>query len=377
MSGHYQICKRCIMDTSDPDIVFDDSGFCNHCTQYFEKAKRELYLNDAGQQRLDKLVATIKEKGRTAEYDCIIGVSGGVDSTMVAFLAKKKLGLRALAVHLDNGWNSELAVNNVERALKMLDIDLYTYVLDWEEFRDLQLSFLKASVTNCEIPTDHAINALLYRVAAEKGINYILSGSNVLSEGIYLPPTWGYDAKDWKHIKAVHKRFGNIKLKTFPHINAGRFLYLTFFKGIKFIPLLNYFEYVKQDAKSLLERELGWRDYGGKHYESIYTRFYQAYILPRKFNIDKRRVHLSTLICSRQITRDQAFEALDEDLYEPDKLVEDCEFVIKKLGLTAEEFEAIMSQPIKSYRDYPSNYLFLKKWPFLLKWARNIATGRT
>jgi len=377
MSEHYQICKRCIMDTSDPDIVFDESGLCNHCKRYFEKEKRELYLDDAGQQRLEKLVATMKAKARDTEYDCIIGVSGGVDSTMVAYLAKKKLGLRPLAVHLDNGWNSELAVNNVERALKMLDIDLYTYVLDWEEFRDLQLSFLKASVTNCEIPTDHAINALLYRIASEKKISYILSGSNVLSEGIYLPPTWGYDAKDWKHIKAVHKRFGSIKLNTFPHINAGMFLYLTFIKGIKFIPLLNYFEYVKDEAKGLLERELGWRDYGGKHYESIYTRFYQAYILPRKFNIDKRRVHLSTLICSKQITREQALEALEEELYEPDKLVEDREFVIKKLGLTDDEFNAIMSQPIKSYRDYPSNYLFLKKWPFLLKWARNIATGRT
>lgn len=376
-ASNYRMCVRCIMDTSDPDIQFDENGFCNHCRKYEEKVKIELCTNEEGQRKLERLVTAIKKAGEGKEYDCIVGVSGGVDSTMVAYLVKEKLKLRPLAVHMDNGWNSELAVSNVERTLKALDIDLYTYVIDWEEFKDLQLSFLKASVTNCEIPTDHAIMAILYQIAAKHGMKYILSGTNVTSEGIHLPPTWGYDAKDWRQVKGIHKRFGSTRLKSFPQLKARDFLYYTFVKGIRFVPILNYFPYVKEDAKKLLERELDWRDYGGKHYESIYTRFYQAYILPQKFNIDKRRVHLSTLICSKQMTREQALEEIEQELYEPDKLIEDRDFVIKKLGLTDQEFEEIMARPIKTYRDYPSNYLLLKRWPSLIRWTRNIATGRT
>jgi len=376
LTNNYRICDRCIMDTSDPDIVFDQNGVCNHCTKYFQKVGEELFTDGQGQARLERLIRQIKAIGKGKEYDCIIGVSGGVDSTLTAYIVKRKLGLRPLAVHLDNGWNSELAVHNVERTLKTLGIDLYTYVLDWEEFRDLQLSFLKASVANSEAPTDHAIVALLYHMASKIGVRHILTGSNIVGEGIHLPRTWGYDSKDWKQVKGIHRRFGRTKLKSFPHLSALHLFYYTFVKRFRFIPILNYFEYAKEDSKKMLQAELGWRDYGGKHHESIYTRFYQGYVTQRKFHFDKRRLHLSTLICSEQITRAEALRQMNGDSYPQNEVIEDKEFVLKKLGLSEDEFEAIMSLPVASHRDYPSHSLVFERMPNVVKLLRKIATNR-
>jgi len=368
----YQICTRCIMDTSEQEIQFDEKGICNHCKSYEERARKEVYLFEAGQKKLKRLADEIKENGKNKEYDCILGLSGGMDSSMVAYLVKK-LGLRPLAIHLDNGWNTEVSVQNIENLVKNLNIDLHTYATDWEEFKDLQLSFLKASVINCEIPTDHAIVAILYRTAAKKGLRYIMSGGNIVTEGI-MPESWGYDPKDWRHIKGIHKRFGREPLKSFPRLILFDWVYYTFLKRVKFIPILNYYDYSKKEAAQILENELGWKNYGGKHFESIYTRFFQAYILPKKFNIDKRRAHLSTLICSGQLSREQALKEIEADPYPLDLFEKDREYVLSKLGLTDKEFEEIMSFPVHSYKDYPNNYFWFENLNFFVRLAKRMAT---
>lgn len=354
----YQQCTRCIMDTTDPEISFDEKGQCNHCTEYFRLAPLYIYDGEKGDQAREALIAKIKEAGKNSDYDCMVGVSGGVDSTYVAYMAKK-FGLRILAFHFDNGWNSELAVKNVENIVKKLDIDYQTWVVDWEEFRDLQISFLKASVANAEIPSDHAFLAATYHLCAKYNIKYFLSGSNFATEGI-LPKSWGYNAKDVKHLKGIHKLFGKIKFKTYPLLGFNREFYYTYVKKIKMVRLLNYIPYVKEDAMKVIQDELGWVYYGGKHYESVFTRFFQAYYLPHKFGYDKRLAHLSTLICSGQITREEALEEMKKDTYPAELLAEDKEYVIKKLGMNAEEFEAILNAPPKSYKEYPNDEKRLK-----------------
>jgi N-acetyl sugar amidotransferase len=357
MVSEYRMCTRCVMDTTDPDIVFDGNGVCNHCHTYDRMVREYVVDGDEGLHQLDKLAEKIRRSGRNKKYDCIIGVSGGVDSTYVAYRVKQ-LGLRPLAVHLDNGWDSELAVKNIEETLKRLNIDLYTEVLDWEEFKDLQVSFLKASTPDSEIPTDHAIVALLANMAEKIGVRYIIIGNNVRTE-THLPRAWSQGHFDWKYISGLQKRFGSRPLKTFPHFN-----FFTYYRRMltqQRIEILNYLGYNKKDALRVLQDELGWRYYGGKHYESIYTRFYQGYILPNKFGFDKRRSHLSSLVCSGEISRQQALDELKVPTYAPSMQEEDREYVVKKLGLTEEEFTAIMQAPKKSYWDYPSDGNFMKQ----------------
>ena len=349
-----QTCTRCVMDTSDPDIAFDDAGVCSHCRRYERVAGQRLIPAKERTQRLDALVAEVRAAGRGKAYDCVIGVSGGVDSTYVAWLVKN-LGLRPLAIHLDNGWNSELAVANIEKTLNTLGIDLFTHVIDWEEFRDLQLSFLKASTPDGEVPTDHAIFALLYQLASRHGLRHVITGTNVVSEAI-LPEKWGYGYFDWRYIADVHRRFGRSRLKTYPRFSLTKLFYYVFVRRIRMVSILNYVDYDKATAMGVLENELGWVYYGGKHYESIYTRFYQAYVLPRKFDIDKRKAHYSNLICSGQMTREQALAALQEPTYPERLLVEDREYTIKKLGLTPRQFDDIMATPNKTFLDYRTSH---------------------
>ncbi len=350
MHDSYQICSRCVMDTTDPGIIFDEDGVCNHCRDYDRKIREEVKSGEEGRKKIDAVVKVIKESGRGKEYDCIIGVSGGIDSSYVAYTVHS-LGLRPLAVHLDNGWDSELAVRNIEAFLKKLDIDLYTYVIDWEEFRDIQLAFLRASTPDSEIPSDHAIVAILHQVADQCHTPYLVMGWNVRTES-HLPEAWSHGHLDWKYIQSVHQAFGHIPMKTFPHM--GFFTLHRAFVLHKSINILNYIDYSRNRAMKILEDELGWQYYGGKHYESIYTRFYQGYILPRKFGYDKRRSHLSSLICSGEITRNDALVDLRTPPYDQDLQVSDREFVIKKLGITEEEFEGIMELPKKRLEDYPS-----------------------
>ena len=345
-----RVCVRCIMDTTDPDIIFDAQGVCNHCRRYERIAAQRVIPPEDRERQFSLLVAQIKAAGASKRYDCIIGVSGGVDSTYVAWVVKQA-GLRPLAVHLDNGWNSELAVSNIEKALNTLGIDLYTHVIDWEEFRDLQLSYLKAATPDGEVPTDHAIFALLYALAAKHGLRYVITGTNVTTEGV-LPEKWGYGYFDWRYVKDVHRRFGKARLSTYPHFSLLRLAYYMFIRRIRMVSILNFIDYDKQRAMEVLQKQLGWVYYGGKHYESIYTRFYQAYLLPRKFNIDKRKAHYSGLICSGQMTREQALAAMREPVYPAKLLEQDREYSIKKLALSGAQFEAIMASPNKTFLDY-------------------------
>lgn len=370
MINHYQICTRCVMDTSDPEITFSMEGVCNHCENYENRKARELPEPGAAKAYLESIAATIRRDGRDKKYDCVIGVSGGVDSTMVAY-AIKQLGLRPLAVHLDNGWDAELAVSNIEKTLNTLQIDLLTYVIDWEEFRDLQLSFFKASVANVEVLTDHAIMAILFKTAARNGIKYLISGGNIVTEGI-MPPSWMYDSRDLRHISAIHRQYGFIPMRSLPHCSLPEYFYYVFIRRIKYVPVLNYIQYNKAEAKKLIEKELGWRDYGGKHYESIFTRFFQAYYLPEKFNIDKRRPHLSTLICSGQITRETALKEMEKPAYPPEMYQQDLEFFLKKMKLSIEEWNAIMDTPVRTYRDYPSNRFIFRMNPWIIRLVKYI-----
>jgi hypothetical protein len=283
----------------------------------------------------------------------------------------KQAGLRPLAVHLDNGWNSELAVKNIENILNKLGIDLYTEVLDWEMFKDLQLSFLRASTPDGEIPTDHAILAVLYKIANKYGIRYIISGMNFRNEGM-LPPSWARGYLDWRYIRSVHKRFGSKSLGKYPHLTVASFLYYNLIKRIRSISFINYIEFNKEEAMKVIQKELGWKYYGGKHYESIYTRFYQSFILPEKFKIDKRKAHLTCLIISSPtLTRDMALEILKQPAADPRLMEEDREYVIKKLGINHSDFEEIMNAPVRSIWDYKNNHkLELKFRRLLLKFRK-------
>jgi N-acetyl sugar amidotransferase len=369
MNKEYQVCSSCIMDTSVPDISFDQNGVCNFCKQYHNQISKDLYQDEEGQARLEKLVSKIKKRGEKREYDCLIGISGGVDSSYVAYLVKKKYGLRPLALHLDNGWNTELSVANVEQIVKRLDIDLYTYVLDWEVFKDLQISFLKSSITNIEIPTDHAIWAALIRTAAEKKIPYIIAGNNIVTEAI-MPDSWLYSSKDSRLITGLQRQFGQHTLKTYPKLSTFNYIDYLLIRGIRWIPILNYVPYVKQEAKKILIDELGWRDYGGKHYESIFTRFFHAYYLPEKFGYDLRRTYLSALVLSGQMDRQEALKEIAEPPAPAQQLREDKEYVVKKLGLSKDEFEEIMNAPPRLFSDYPNNDSLWRKLYWFVRIAR-------
>lgn len=350
-----KVCTRCVMDTTDPDIIFDENGICNRCKKAEELLNIAPYslTEEEKRKELERLVKKIKEVGKERDYDCIIGVSGGTDSTYVAYIVVK-LGLRPLAIHLDNGWNSELAVKNIENTVKNLDIDLLTYTIDWEEFKDLQMAFLKASTPDSEIPTDHAIVASMFRAARKERVNYILTGTNLSTESIF-PPAWSYGSYDWKYINSIQKKFGTIKLDSYPHISLINLFLDIKIRKINRISILNYIDYVKKEAIHTIEKELGWRNYGGKHYESVYTRFFQGYILPKKFGFDKRKSHLSSLIVSGQITREQALNELKKNPYPNKKLLEkDMNCVLNEFEINEVEFERIMNLPPKKFVEYPS-----------------------
>jgi len=368
-----KICSRCVMDQTATEITFDEIGVCNFCNNYDQVLINEIFSDKGGEGKLEKLIKDIKEKGKNSKYDCLIGLSGGVDSSYVAYLVAQKYGLRALAVHLDNGWNTELAVANVEQIVKRLDIDLSTYVLDWKEFRDIQLSFLKSSISNIEIPTDHAIWALLIKTAGKMKIPFIIAGNNVVTESI-MPESWLYGSKDSKLIKSIHQKFGKVKLKTYPSLSTFDYVDYLLIRGIRWVPILNYIDFNKADAKKFLMDELGWRDYGGKHYESIFTRFFHAYFLPKKFGYDLRKSYLSALICSGQISRNDALEELSHQPASDELLFQDREYVIKKLGLSHEEFDKILHETTKTYKDYQNNEKLWERFNGVIKIARKFIT---
>lgn len=362
-----QVCARCVMDQSDPDIRFDAQGVCSYCHAYQKRAAVERFEGAEAERRLQDVVGRIRRTARGG-YDCVIGLSGGVDSSYVA-LALHRLGLRPLAIHLDNGWNAEIAVRNIENLVKTLKIDLITHVLNWPEFRDLHAAFIRSSVINSEVATDHAINAVLFKEAARRGLKYIISGSNIATEAI-MPPAWGYDATDWRHIKGVHSRFGKVPLRTYPHLTLGHWAWYTLARGIRFFPILNYLPYDREAAARELGVEVGWQSYGAKHWESLYTKYFQAHILPTKFGIDKRKAHYSTMICSGQLTRAEAVAKLEEPAYPPDRAALDKEYFCRKLGIPVEEFDALMTAPARSHRDLPNNEYWFETLRGVVQYAR-------
>lgn len=350
----YQICSKSVMDTSDPLITFDQDGVCNHVRMY-EQYERSSPNATQKEKLLAQMVAMLKKEGEGKEYDCIMGLSGGVDSSYLSYYATKILGLRPLVVHVDTGWNSELAVNNIQNIVQRLNLDLHTLVIDWDDIKDLQLAFFKSSIANLDVPQDHVFIASLYQEAKKYGIKYILNGGNMVTESI-LPNAWGYDASDAVHLKAIHKKFGSGKLKNYPIFNNfKKLIYYPFIAKMQTLRPLELMDYDKNKAKKLLIEELGWRDYGGKHYESVFTKFFQAHYLPHKFGFDKRKAHLSSLIVSGQMTREQALEELSHPLYDLRELQNDKEYFAKKLGISLDEFENIMNKKPSSYKDFDNS----------------------
>jgi N-acetyl sugar amidotransferase len=342
------------MDTTDPGITFEKEGVCNYCRNFDTNIKKVWLPNDEGRTRLQIIVEKIKREGSRNKYDSIIGLSGGVDSSYLALMAKK-LGLRPLAVHVDTGWNTNNGITNIENIVKILEFDLYTNVIDWEEMKDLQVAYLKSGVENQDTPQDHVIFAALYRFAIDNKIKYVLSGSNYATESI-LPSAWGHDSMDLRQLKAIHNMFGRRKLKSFPTINFFQYrFYYPYVKKMRVVDILNYVPYNRKMAIKTLQKEVGFRDYGNKHHESQFTKFFQGYYLPTKYGYDKRRAHLSSMILSEQITRDEALKEIGSVAYELDSLLEDKDFVLKKLGLTEKDYLEIMLSPNRSYRDYPTS----------------------
>jgi len=316
MKSNYKICNECVMDTSDPLIYFDNDGVCNHCRDAKFKLAKGLFSGDEGLNYLNNISNEILKKGKNSDYDCIIGVSGGVDSSYLLHFVKVDLKLNPLVVHVDAGWNSELAVSNIESMVTKLNLDLYTFVVDWREIKALQLAFLNASLANQDVPQDHAFFAKLYQVAESKSIKYVITGSNLSSESI-LPRSWGYSAMDLIQIKSINKTFGNYKLKNHPMCNYFKYkIYYPYILKMKVIRPLNYMNYNKLESKIFLQNKYGWRDYGGKHHESIWTKFFQSYYLPEKFGFDKRKAHLSSMIVAKQITREEALIELEKPLFD-------------------------------------------------------------
>lgn len=357
----YQRCTRCISDTTIPDIRFDQDGVCNYC-KIHDELEQEFPRGEAGKRKLDAVVEQIRLSGRGKPYDCVLGVSGGRDSTFTLYLAAK-LGLRPLAVHFDNGWNSEIAVSNIKNAISRLKIDLYTHVADWEEFKSLQISFLKASVSDAEIPTDVAIFGTLHQVAARERIRYIINGHSFRTEGV-VPIGWTY--MDGRYINSVHRLFGGKRLKTVPNFTMTDLLHYTLIKRIRVVPLLNYVEYRHEQVQTILEKELGWQYYDGHHHESYYTHFFQSFYLPTKFNIDKRLLEYSALIRSGYMTKEDALEKMKEEYKYDQELVQ---YTVKKMCLSQDEFKKIMATPRKSFKDYPTYYPLMNAFRYPVKVA--------
>lgn len=353
-----KVCARCVMTSNaDTNLKLDENGICNHCLRYDELISSRVENSDP--EAFSKIVAQIKAAGKNKPYDCVIGVSGGVDSTYVAYLCKQH-GLRPLAVHFDNGWNSDLAIKNIEKTLKSLEIELYTVIANWKEFKSLQIAFLKASVPDGEVPTDHAISSVLWQTASKFKIKYILSGMNFATEAVNVPE-WSYGHSDWKYIRNVNKKYGTTSLDTYPHFTFTDLFINTVIRRIRIISPLNYIQYNKEEAIKTLETEIGWQRYEGKHYESFYTKFYQGYLLPIKFKIDKRFGHCSDLINSGQANRAEALNELMVLPYDKDKIGFDISYVRKKFDLSEKDMDTILNAPPKTFRHMPNSYDFVQK----------------
>jgi N-acetyl sugar amidotransferase len=350
---YYQICTNCVMDTTDTKISFNEKGVCDHCNDFYENVKPNWHTDERGRAKLEAIVAQIKKSGKGKDFDCLLGISGGVDSSYMLHISVKELGLRPLVFHADGGWNSELAVNNIEVMIDKLGLDLYTEVIDWEEMRDFQLAFFKAGVPHIDIPQDHAFIATLYNFANKYNIKYILNGGNISTECVRNPMEWLYYGTDMAQIKDIHRRFGTIPLRKYPLSPILRHkFYLRYIKGIKVVKPLNYFPYTKKDAVKLLSETYGWKEYPQKHFESRFTKFFEGYWLPMKFGYDTRKVQYSSLILTGQMTRDEALERLKVPPYNHETIADEFKYIATKLNITEKELRSYMNAPNKTYKDY-------------------------
>jgi N-acetyl sugar amidotransferase len=356
---NYRMCNRCVMDTTDPLITFGKNGYCNHCTNALELIEKNWIRDAAGRRQLEQLFRKVKEENIGSRYDCIIGLSGGIDSSYLAYLAAQ-YGLRMLAVHVDAGFNSRIAENNVRNVCEKLGIKLVVKQINLDEMMDLQRAYFFAGVPNQDVPQDHAFFTVLYSYAQENNIKYALNGGNLATESI-LPKAWGHDNLDAQNIRDIHKHFGSKPLKNYKLMKFyDRYIKYRILKRIIILKPLNYVDYNKEEAIRILEKETGWEYYGGKHYESVFTKLFQAYILPVKFGYDKRKAHLSSLIVAGQMTREQAIQELKKPLYDPQELEADIEHFTNRIGITREKFDEIMSLPPRKHEDFKTNTVFFR-----------------
>ncbi len=351
----YQVCSNCVMDITDSQIKFDEKGMCDHCHNFYENILPSWHTDERGKAKLEKQVSEIKRKSKNKEYDCILGISGGVDSSYLAYYAKEVLGLRVLLYSVDTGWNLDVAVSNVEKIAEGLGLEICHETVDFEEMKDLQLAFFKSQVPYQDIPQDHVIFASLYNYAVKHKIKYVLTGGNYSTECVREPIEWVYQ-NDLKQIKDIHKRFGTKKLKKLPLCSIFKYkIYYRFFKGMKVFRPLDLIPYTKEDAIRTLQEKFNWEPYANKHYESIFTRFYEGYWLIKKFGFDKRRAHFSSLILTNQLKRRDALEILKNPPYNEEEALKDLEYIVFKLGISKDEFITLMNGENKSYKDYASS----------------------
>lgn len=352
-TNNYQVCTNCVMDTNDPNIQFDENGVCSHCHDFKNVVEPSWHPDDRGHQELSVIMDKIKKHGKGRDFDCLLGLSGGVDSSYMLHMAVKEFGLRPLVFHVDGGWNSELAVHNINVMIDKLGLDLYTEVINWEEMKDFQLAFFKSGLPNIDIPQDHAFVATLYKFADKYNIKYILNGGNISTECVQLPIRYFYWGTDMMEINDIRKHFGTSKMETYPFSSVFRHkIYLRYFKGVKVVKPLNCMPYVKEDALSLLEKEYGWKPYPQKHFESRFTNFYEGYWLPERFSWDNRRPQLSSLIMTGQMTRHEALQIIKKPAYDPEKINDEFKFIATKLGISTEELRGYFMMPKKFYWDY-------------------------
>ncbi len=354
-SRTYQICTNCVMDTTDSVIVFDVQGVCDHCRTFDEKIRPNWHTDKRGEQGLSALVKRIQVTGKEGDFDCIIGMSGGIDSSYLTYIAKEQLGLRPLVFHVDAGWNSQIAVNNIERLVDGLGLDLFTEVIDWEEMKDLQLAFFRSGVSHIDTPQDHAFFATMYKFATKHRVKYILTGANLSTECIRNPIEWMYYQSDSVQLLDIHRQFGSRPLKTYPVTSIlWHKVWLPYVRGIKVLRPLNHLPYIKEEAKKLLMDRFGWQPYPQKHFESRFTKFYESYWLPERFGYDVRKVQYSSLIVTGQMSREEALQRLQLSPYDKATIGQEIEFVANKLGVSIEELNSYMKLPKRTYKDFKS-----------------------
>jgi putative aminotransferase len=358
----YQICTRCIMDTSDPNIIFDDSGLCDYCVNFETVMKPAWFADKANSSKLDKMADEIRAAGKSKDFDCIIGLSGGLDSSYVAHVVTKVMGLRPLLLHVDAGWNTDQAVGNIEKLVDGLSIDLYTEVVDWEEMKDLQLAFFKAQIPDQDLPQDAAFFSGLYKFARRYGVKHIITGANHQTECCREPEEWGgYPGIDTILFKDIVKKFGTRPLNRFPLVDILRYkLYYRYVLGMKVYKPLDLINYTKKQAEDTLQTLYGWQRFQHKHHESRFTRFYEDYWMPRKFGYHKRRAHFSSLIMTGEMTREAALDRLSRPELNEHFLSQEFDYVASKLGIATAELQAIFDGPNKTYRDYKNKRWLIK-----------------